>query len=227
MWFSSWLRYGKRSQSAQRRRTHGPARQRATFRPMLEALEDRCVPSTLAVTNPVDDVNVQGTLRYDIAHAQSGDTILLTGAVQSGIVLTQGELVLNQNVTIETASNQQITISGGGNSRVFEVAAGANVTLANLAITDGNGVGDNPDGTSQDSGIGGGILNLGTLTVLASNVSGNSATGSLDFGGGIANFGDLTVSGSTLSGNSARGGDGGGIWNFGDLTVSGSTLSGN
>ena len=30
------------------------------FRPRLEALEDRCVPSTLAVTNSGDDVNMRG-----------------------------------------------------------------------------------------------------------------------------------------------------------------------
>src|SRR5215468_10729264 len=105
-----------------------PGRPRPRFRLRLEALEDRCVPSTLPVTSAVDDVNVQGTLRYDVAHAQSGDTILLTGAVKGGIVLNQGELVLNQNVTITTAGDQQIMISGGGNSRVFEVAADTNVT---------------------------------------------------------------------------------------------------
>ncbi len=95
-------------------------------------------------------------------------------------------------------------ISGGGHSRVFEVAAGTNVTLANLAITGGNGVADNPAGTSQDDGFGGGILNLGTLTVNNSILSGNSA-GSPNFifgGGGILNFGTLTVNDSTLSGNS-------------------------
>jgi hypothetical protein len=227
MRFWTWLRERIGAEQTAWRGQHKlrklPSRPTPRFRPRLEALEDRCVPSTLPVTSPVDDVNVQGTLRYDIAHAQSGDTILLTGAVQSGIVLTQGELVLNQNVTITSEGNQQIMISGGGNSRVFEVATGTNVTLANLAITDGNGVADNPDGTSQDDGFGGGILNFGALTVIASNLSGNSATIE---GGGIFNgFGTVTVSGSTLSGNSAS--FGGGIENFGALTVSASTLSGN
>ena len=146
----------------------------------MEALGDRCVPSTLRVTNPADDVNVPGTLRYDIAHAQSGDTILLTPAVKNGIVLTHGELVLNQDVTIRSAGHHQIMISGGGTSRVFEIAAGTNVTLANLAITDGNSVADNPDGTSQFDGEGGGIYDLGTLSLTSSSVSGNHATTSND-----------------------------------------------
>ena len=46
-------------------------------------------------------------------------------------------------------------------------------------------------------------------------------------GGGIYNVGAVTVSGSTLSGNSATYGGGGGIHNSGTLTVTSSTLSGN
>src|SRR5215469_8784121 len=114
MRFWTWLR-GRIGAEQVARRGRRKLRKLSTprFRPRLEALEDRCLPSTLPVTSSVDDVNVQGTLRYDIAHAQSGDTILLTGAVKGGIVLTQGEFVLNQNVTIETAGDQQIMISGG------------------------------------------------------------------------------------------------------------------
>jgi hypothetical protein len=42
-------------------------------------------------------------------------------------VLTQGELLLTQDVTIEGLPNKPETISGG-TSRVFEVAAGSHVT---------------------------------------------------------------------------------------------------
>jgi hypothetical protein len=69
---------------------------------------------------------------------------------------------------------------------------------------------------------GGGLYNVGTLTVSNSTLSGNSAYGGFGDGGGIANGGTLTVSNSTLSGNT------GGIYNIlGTLTVSNSTLSGN
>ena len=59
--------------------------------PRLEGLEDRCVPSTLVVTNPADDVNVPHTLRYNIAHAASSNTVLITPALHGKpIVLTHG-----------------------------------------------------------------------------------------------------------------------------------------
>ncbi|MGO9469484.1 MAG: TIGR03118 family protein [Isosphaeraceae bacterium] len=56
MWFSSWLRNGKRSAPAARRRTQTSPRRRASFGPRLEAIEDRCLMSTAIVrTNLVSD----------------------------------------------------------------------------------------------------------------------------------------------------------------------------
>ncbi len=194
------------------------------FRPLLEALEARLTPSTLPVTSTADDVNQPGTLRYDVAHAQSGDTILLTGAVKGGIVLTQGELLLSQSVAITSAGSNQIPISGGGLSRVFEVAAGAQVSLSDLALTGGDGVAS-PTGSDPNDGIGGAILvDSGTLTVNNSKLFGNS---SAFFGGAIENFsGTVNANDSLLSGNSAA--VGGAIFNlFGTATVSDCTLSDN
>jgi hypothetical protein len=193
-------------------------------------LEDRCLPSTLYVTSPLDDGS-KGTLRYDIAHAQSGDTIVMSPSLTAPIVLTQGELLLKKNLTIEGQANQPETISGNHNSRVFEVAAKVSVTLTGLDITGGNGVA-NPSGSSGNDGHGGGVLNFGTLTVNNSTLSGNSVSHQDGEGGAIYNAGTLTVSNSTLSGNSAYGAggvaDGGGIANNGGtVTVSNSTLSGN
>jgi hypothetical protein len=66
------------------------------------------------------------------------------------------------------------------------------------------------------------IYNEGSLTLMRSTVSGNTAGD----GGGIANDGTLTLSSSTVSGNTA--GDGGGIYNSsGRLTLTGSSVSGN
>ena len=190
----------------------------------LEALENRLVPSTLTVTNSLDDGS-SGTLRSTIAAAASGDTIVLSPILQGApIVLAHGELVLNQNVTISAGDDVPETISGGGNSRVFEVAAGASVTLRHLTITGGDGVANNPAGNPFKNGSGGGILvDAGaTLAVVDSILSGNTAVR----GGGIENLGLATVIGSTLSGNSASY-SGGGFENNGTLTVSDSTLSGN
>jgi hypothetical protein len=65
-------------------------------------LEERRVPSTLPVTSILDDVTQRGTLRYAVAHATSGDTILMSRALKGApIVLSHGELLLTRDVTIE------------------------------------------------------------------------------------------------------------------------------
>jgi hypothetical protein len=201
---------------------------RLASRPGLEALEDRCVPSTLAVTSTDDNINEKGTLRYAVAHASSGDTILLKDAVQ-GITLTQGDLVLNTDLTIKTEDNHLVTLSGGGNSRVFELTSGADVILNHLELTQGNGTANNPADTSGLDGNGGAILNFGTLTINQGILFANSAA---DGGGAILNDGGtLRISNTILASNSSPGfpgggGFGGAIWNFsGLLEVSNSLFS--
>lgn len=78
---------------------------------------------------------------------------------------------------------------------------------------------------ARRGGVGGGIYNpviarTPTLRVVASTISGNSA----DDGGGIWCQGSVTLVNSTVSGNSA-GQTGGGIRNNGDLSVSSTTIA--
>jgi hypothetical protein len=184
----------------------------------------------LLVFRSNDDITQLGTLRYAVAHAQGGDTILLTEELRNHpAVLTQGELILSQDVTIQTMTSfvPPVTVSGGGTSRVFEVSNGAHVILSNLTITGGNGVANNPNGSSAFEGHGGGILSFGTLTVSNCILQNNHA---IVEGGGIANIaGTLTVSGSILQLNQAGpifpdAGRGGGIVNTGTGTISDCTL---
>ena len=98
-------------------------------------------------------------------------------------------------------------IDGNNASRVFVIAAGNTVLMSGLTIQNG----------SATDGGGGGIFNIGTLTLNDSTVSGNSA----DIGGGISNFGTTALNNSTVSGNSALN-DGGGISNFDTLTLNNS-----
>jgi hypothetical protein len=138
-WLSERLPLSSRSSGSALR----PAFQRGVrpaqrgFRPALEFLESRSMLSALPVTSAVDDVTQHGTLRYAVAHAHSGDTIVLAPALQSaGITLTQGELLLSQTgLTIKSGGNAPVTISGNNSSRVFEVAGGADVTLSNVLKT--------------------------------------------------------------------------------------------
>ena len=142
--------------------------------------------------------------------AMSGQTITLTG----------GQLELSNTGGMQTILGPAtgVTVSGGGLNRVFEVDQNVTASLSGLTITGGGGTADR----------GGGLLNLGTLTLTNCNISGNS-TSKATFpgsGGGLANFGTAILSGCTISGNTATS-DGGGLANLGTLTLTNCTVSGN
>ena len=190
--------------------------------------------ATLAVETASDEqpnTNGECSLREAIINAnqndQSGSSDCPAGGGGDRIVFDLGD----PPATITLASRlpaitdvagltvdgvaSDITISGNNAVRVFKVGEGAKLALNGLTVADGDGA----------AGLGGGILNRGTLTVSNSTLSGNSASS----GGGIANSRSAAVSSSTLSGNSA-GQSGGGIYNYDQgalLEVSNSTLSGN
>jgi predicted outer membrane repeat protein len=212
MWFSSWLRNPKRQASP---------RKRPTFRPTLEALEERYLLSTLTVLNTNDSRT--GSLRADIALAQNGDTIQFASSLDGQTITLKGELLINKNLTLAGFSDRGLTISGNNASRVFEAAAGTQVTLSGLTISNGMAVAGDGGGVLVDAGA--------VLTVNNSTLSGNSASfnrkGVGGQGGAIYNDGTTTVSGSTLSGNSGNGGSGA-IYNHATLTVNNnSAVSGN
>jgi hypothetical protein len=214
-----WLKDMKRKVAPGARTPRGAMRPRVV--PRLEELEDRTVPSTLAVTSAADDGSA-GTLRTEIAAANSGDTIKFDPSLAGQtIALTGGELAITESLDIEGLGANQLTVSGNGTSRVFDVSSGGTVTLAGMAITDGFTNGFLPGGIG--AGRGGGIWTDGSLTLNNCAISGNVADGlSGDattngwsspagdgLGGGIYMAGGtLTVNNSTLSDNSARGGTG-------------------
>lgn len=208
MLFSSWLR--KRTAKHQ-----SNARPRATFRPQLEALGERLVPTTWIVTSPLDDGSA-GTLRADINAALSGDTIVFAPTVGPRITLQNSELSISKSLTITGPGASQLAIDGGG-YRIFDIAANTNVTISGLTISGGGGYDNN--GFDGMEGDGGGIRNYGTLTLHGCTLTGNSVL--YHPGGAIANFGTLTVDGCSITGNSAS--TGGGIYNakHARLTVTG------
>ena len=88
----SWLRK-RRTGQPQTRRTS--ARLAPRFRPQLEALEDRSMPSTLKVTNIFD--SGKGSLRYEIAAANTNDVIVFSKKLDGkAITLTSGELDISK-----------------------------------------------------------------------------------------------------------------------------------
>jgi hypothetical protein len=115
---------------------------------------------------------------------------------------------------------------GGGNTvirrgtaalsafRVLEVASGASLLVSNLSIRNGS-----------TAGLGGGILNAGTLRIRNVTFLGNKAGN----GGALSNSagGTASLDNATMSGNTTTGVGGGGIINFGTVTLTQSSLSGN
>jgi predicted outer membrane repeat protein len=214
-----WTIVSRTTRSADRNRPR-----RASFRPRLECLEGRWVPSTITVTSPNDGGT--GSLRAAVASAHNGDTINFATTLDGQtITLTSGELLLSRNITIAGPSDRSVTISGGNASRVFELSLHPKptVTLSGLTISNGNA----PGPGSHSFNNGGGILNEGVLTITNCTLSQNSSPR----GGGIENDAGatLTINSSTLSYNTARndpyGSGGGAVDNLGTLAIHGSTLS--
>jgi hypothetical protein len=243
MRFFTWLHSEDRSHLAERRREHGPSRRRATARPRLEMLEERRVLSTLTVTNNSDSLS--GCLRAEIAAAQPGDTIVFDPSLNGQtIMLAQGQLEINKNLTIQAPGASLLAINGAS-SRVFMVDAGANVAISGLTIEDGGGLAyyNGFQGyTAYYDGYGGGILNLGTLALSGCTVTGNfiptgiptgDAFGVYHEGAGIFNEGTMTLNGCNVTGNSEYSTGlptkGGGIFNDtqGNLTILSSVVTNN
>jgi Chlamydia polymorphic membrane protein (Chlamydia_PMP) repeat len=132
-----------------------------------------------------------------------------------------GGLITIANCVITGNSSQS---SGGG---IFCLGAGfgpSGVSIINSKVS-GNSAAYG--GAAYVDGIGFYGYAGSVLRITNSTISGNIATSS---GGGICNVGGLTVSNSTISANSATvdvAGGGGGIFNLGNLTIANSTLSGN
>jgi len=172
--------------------------------------------STLTVTKSAD--SGPGSLRAEIAAASSGDTIVFSQKLNGQtITLTSGELVVNQSLNIDGLGAQKLSISGGGNSRVFDVVVGATVTLSGLTITAGT------------ADVGGGIMNEAGATLYISQcaLTGNQALGGASGnaqGGAIFNAAgaNLSLSQSLLAGDQANALNlsfGGAIYNQGTATI--------
>ncbi|MHB8647570.1 MAG: choice-of-anchor Q domain-containing protein [Thermomicrobiales bacterium] len=165
-------------------------------------------------------------------------TIGCPGAFCSGTNATSGDLNLTNTTgttTIMGAGAATTIIDGSGmtptRDRIFAVSAGVTAIMIGVTIRNGQ-TSDNNVGPF--GGNGGGINNLGTLTLNSSTLSNNATLGSFtnNSGGGVYSTGTLTLTSSTISGNTAGTAAiaalGGGIYNFGGtLTITDSMISSN
>ena len=175
-------------------------------------------PDSTQVTTLQD--NTTGSLRWAIANAPAGSTITFDASLHGTLRLTEW-LRINKPLSIRGPGAARLTLNGDPSDEfgIF-VSPTDTVTIAGMVFRSSY------------------IDNAGTLTLINSSISGNTAvfitaaSSSTNYssGGGIINElgGKLTLIDSTVSGNRADG-SGGGIYNAprGTLTLIGSTVSGN
>ena len=174
-----------------------------------------------------------GSLRATVDAAVAGDIIVFqipttdpgydpsTGIFT--ITLTSGEIVIDKDLTIAVLSGANVAISGNHASRIFRITAGT-VAISNLWLINGKAQGANGiiSGAPGMPGMGGAILNQGTLTITRCTFKGNTARGGAGssnlggvgrggdgLGGAVANQNSLSLVACTLAENSALGGQGG------------------
>jgi hypothetical protein len=213
-----------------RSRREGTRFSRTRFLPSLDRMEDRILLSMLTVTNT--DNSGSGSLLALIAAARSGDTIDFANSLKGQtITLTTGELEITTNLIIDGPAHGQVTVSGGGTSRVFDIGDNANVTINDLTVTDGHTVGDSGGGILVESGA---TLTLDRVVLDCNQALADNAGALGGSGGGVESAGTLTVTDSTFTDNVASlssivvGSQGGAIDSSGpSLTVINSAFTSN
>src|SRR5262245_28220229 len=193
----SWLR--KRPLARSSRRWDGlkdrPTARR--FRPRLEALDERWLPSTTYTVNSLVDASVGsgtvGSLRYCIAaaNANAGSTIDMTSL--TGTINLRSTLAINSPMEIDGPGAASLTVSGQNRIRVFMLSGGGPITINDLTIANGGNV-----------TLGAGMFDIfSTVNLNRVTFANNQA---LVQGGALVAFGaDVTVTSSLFVGNQVAG----------------------
>ena len=91
---------------------------RPPFRPVLESLEDRTLPSTLTVVNLND--HGAGSLRAELAQAHSGDTIVFAPQLQGSLGEPSGQ-PLGAVVVVDRVHQPAGDLGQTAENHVFEI----------------------------------------------------------------------------------------------------------
>ena len=187
------------------------------------------------------------SLRQALDKAASGDTVVVPASATPYLV-TAGQILVPDGVTIQGAGASATTISGGGSSQLLELDGVGPVVIKSLTLANAfasiSGTGatitafNSPDLTLDgvvirdshtDGGYGGAMEVTGDVTIRNSRFTHDTAAG-----GGLGGAIDLdgataTISGSVFENNSHANANGGAIYveSGGMLTVTSSTFTGN
>jgi LPXTG-site transpeptidase (sortase) family protein len=177
--------------------------------------------ATLTVTSALDDGSA-GSLRSVIASAAAGDTITF----DDDYTITVTNLIdIDKNLTI-TGSGHNVTLSGGGTTKIFTVSSGS-ATFDHLTFINGSAQLTNCMGANWHCG--GAIEGKHSSTIIVTNSTFSGNTAGEGGGGAIAGYWtDITVKNSTFVSNATSQSGGGAIQAFyGNLTVANSTFYNN
>jgi Right handed beta helix region/RTX calcium-binding nonapeptide repeat (4 copies) len=202
--------------------------------------------ATFNVTNLLD--SGAGSLRQAILNANAttgADSITFASGLAGSIVLTSGEILISNSVTIAGLGTNTLQINGNNSDRLFNIDNGStstdiNVTISGLTLTNGKSTGNggaiynnaenltlsNVSLTNNRAVSGGAIYNDGDGSLVIQN---SILTGNSSGSGGAVYFADgsLTIQNSTISGNTSNE-DGGGLYLAGGvILIEDSTISGN
>ncbi len=124
-----------------------------------------------------------------------------------------GGIVANSNIGVLKITGSTVS---GNSGDVGGVKVAGSATISETIIRD-----------NQSTVLAGGLRveALGNVTLTGSTVSGNSVTGVNGGGGGLSNIGPVSIINSSITNNSAR--NGAGISTSGNLSISGSIISQN
>ena len=238
-WLKSWK--SKRSVWSPPRKSDGNSRRSKQpghwLQRQVEELEARSLLTQITVTSLADVVADDGqvTLReavtaanedrsVDGSEAGSGadEIVFAESLVQDSavIVLKEGEIAINSDLTIRGPGSEQLSIDGGGVSHIFRVGQetsrvfdwnhtpdSLHVGLTGLTLTNGR---------DNNYGNGGDVLNFESLSIIDCTINGSS-------NGAIVNYGAMSLTDCRVQGSSY----GPGIRNFGDLKLNESAIRGN
>ena len=179
------------------------------------------------VTNILDDVNTEGSLRYALGNASAGDTVVVAKGLKDQTITLASTLTLEKDVAIE---GNGVIVSGDDQVRVLKVKDSVKVELKDLILTKGGveEVIDYECYMTYSAFPGNGICNLGELTLSGTSTVTKSVS---DVGGGIYSTGTLILQDDASIRNNTASGfvyGGGGVYSTGTLILKDSSrVSGN